>query len=109
MSSISQLSEASAASVSMQVPVYDTNNGQPRKVSLQQVVDLVQENLAGDATAASGPFALSDYSVAELPSASANPQSVVYCSNGDAGNPCLAVSNGTNWLRVALGAAVAAS
>ena len=106
MSSISQLSEASAVSSSMQIPVYDSGNGQPRKVSVQQLQDYLDEN--ADA-AASGPFALADYSVAELPSASANPQSVVYCSNGDAGNPCLAVSNGTNWLRVALGAAVAAS
>lgn len=32
---------------------------------------------------------------------------VVYCSDGAAGGPCLAVANGTNWLRVALGAAVA--
>lgn len=106
MSSINQLSEASTASTSMQVPVYDASNGQPRKVSLQQVVDLVQENLTSDAA---GPFTLADYSVAELPSASANPQSIVYCSNGNSGSPCLAVSNGTSWLRVALGAAVSAS
>lgn len=106
MSSINQLSEASEASLSMQVPVYDTSNGQPRKVSLQQVVDLVQESLDSDA---SGPFALAAYSVAELPSASANAQAIVYCDNGDAGSPCLAVSNGVSWLRVALGAAVSAS
>ena len=106
MSSISQLSEASAVSSSMQIPVYDSGNGQPRKVSVQQLQDYLDEN--ADA-AASGPLALADYSVAELPSASANPQAIVYCSNGDAGSPCLAVSNGTSWLRVALGAAVAAS
>lgn len=35
------------------------------------------------------------------------PRAVVWCSNGDAGSPCLAVSNGTNWLRIALGATVA--
>lgn len=29
--------------------------------------------------------------------------------DGDAGRPCLAVNNGTNWLRVALGSAVSAT
>lgn len=104
MSSINQLSEASEASLSMQVPVYDSGNGQPRKVSMQQVVDLVQDNLTSDST---GPFTLADYSVAELPSALSNPAAIVYCTNGDGGSPCLAVSNGTDWLRIALGAAVA--
>lgn len=109
MSSINQLSEASAASLSMQVPVYDPNNGQPRKVSLQQVVDLVQDNLDSDA---GGPFTLASYTVAELTDdypASSHPSAVVYCSNGDTGSPCLAVSNGTVWKRIALGATVAAS
>jgi hypothetical protein len=32
----------------------------------------------------------------------------VYCTNGNGGVPCLAVSNGTSWLRVALGAAISA-
>ena len=109
MSTINQLSEASAASLSMQVPVYDSANGQPRKVSMQQVVDLVQANLDSDA---GGPFTLATYTVAELAAdypAASHPSAAVYCTNGDAGSPCLAVSNGTSWLRIALGAAVAAS
>lgn len=109
MSSINQLSEASAASLSMQVPVYDTSNGQPRKVSLNQVLELLQANLDSDA---GGPFTLSSYTVAELTDdypASSHPNAIVYCSNGDAGSPCLAVSNGTAWKRIALGATVAAS
>lgn len=106
MSGINQLSEASAVSSSMQIPVYDAGNGQPRKVSVQQLQEYLDAN--ADATA-SGPFGLADYSVEELPSASANPQSIVYCSNGNAGSPCLAVSNGVSWLRVALGAAVSVS
>ena len=32
---------------------------------------------------------------------------IMYCSNGDAGSPCLAIYNGTDWLRIALGAAIA--
>ena len=34
---------------------------------------------------------------------------MIYVSDGDGGNPCLAVDNGTNWLRVNLGSAVSAS
>jgi hypothetical protein len=39
----------------------------------------------------------------------ASPGDVAYCSNGAGGSPCLAVYNGTNWLRVALGAAISAT
>ena len=44
--------------------------------------------------------------VANLPAGEEG--SVVYCSNGDAGSPCLAVHNGTDWKVVALGATVSA-
>jgi hypothetical protein len=51
-----------------------------------------------------GPF-----TIAQLPAASAAPRTVVFVTNGDAGKPCLAVSDGTNWLRASLGAAVSAT
>ena len=108
MSTINQLSEASDVSSSMQIPVYDTGNGQPRKISVQQLLEFVEENLTSDT---STPFRLISATVAELnadyPAASWL-NAVVYCSNGNTGSPCLAVSNGTNWLRIAFGAAVAA-
>lgn len=50
---------------------------------------------------------LPTFTVAGLPAAAANDGRVVRVSNGAAGQPCLAVSNGANWLRVVLGAAVA--
>ena len=34
---------------------------------------------------------------------------VAYCSNGDAGSPCLAVYTGSNWLVVALGSAISST
>jgi hypothetical protein len=34
---------------------------------------------------------------------------MIYVSDGDGGSPCLAVDNGTNWLRVNLGSAVSTS
>ena len=55
-----------------------------------------------------GPI-LPTYTVATLPPAAGNARRVVYCSNGNTGVACLAVSNGTSWLRVVFGAAVAAS
>lgn len=106
MSSINQLCEASEFSTSMQFPVYDQNNGQPRKLSGQALVEGVQAAIDSDA---SGPFKLASYSVAELPSASANAQAIIWCDNGASGLPCLAVSNGVSWLRVTLGAAVSAT
>jgi len=54
-------------------------------------------------------MSLPQIAVASLPAAAAaNLDHVVYCTDGDAGAPCLAVSDGTNWLRIALGAAVSA-
>jgi len=34
---------------------------------------------------------------------------VAYCSDGDAGAKCIAVFNGSDWLRISLGAAIATS
>jgi hypothetical protein len=34
---------------------------------------------------------------------------IVYVSDGDGGNPCMAVDNGTNWVRVNLGSAVSST
>lgn len=57
-----------------------------------------------------GPVKLRPYTVANRPTAnSENESSIIYVRNGDGGNPCLAVSNGTAWLRCVLGAEVAAS
>lgn len=57
------------------------------------------------------PVRLPSYTVATAPAAAFETAtgSVIYVSDGDAGNPCLAVSNGTSWLRVSLGAAISAT
>lgn len=52
---------------------------------------------------------LDSFAVAGVPAASANAGKLIHVSNGAAGSPCLAYSNGTNWLRITLGAAVAAA
>ena len=106
MTQINQLSEASEVSSGMQIPVYDPGNGQPRKVSVNQLTEYIQDNLVSDA---SEPFRMFSGTVAALNAdypASSWTGAVVYCTNGDSGSPCLAVSNGLAWKRLALGATI---
>lgn len=53
------------------------------------------------------------YTVGTAPTASSYTGGLIYVSNGDAGSPCLAYSNGTNWIRTGTtsndGSAIAAS
>ena len=56
-----------------------------------------------------GRVGLKSYTVAGLPTAVGKTGQVVYVSNGDSGSACIAVSNNTSWLRIALGAAVSGS
>lgn len=52
---------------------------------------------SGDVT---GAIKVPTYTVAGAPSAASLAGTVIYVSNGAAGAPVLAFSNGTNWLRV---------
>lgn len=61
------------------------------------------------APAFTGASILPTYAVATLPAAASSSGMLVICSDGDAGSPCLALCNGTAWLRIVLGAAVATS
>lgn len=45
------------------------------------------------------PVPLPSFAVAGLPAASAWAGHIAYSPDGAGGNPCLVVSNGTNWLR----------
>ena len=47
-----------------------------------------------------GAVQVPTYTVAGAPSAASIKGTVIYVSNGAAGSPVLAFSNGTNWLRV---------
>ena len=72
-------------------------------------------NLTGNVTGdIIGDVTPNSYTVAQLEDgttlpADENENKVVVCSNGDGGDLCLAISDGTDWLRVAVGAAVAIS
>ena len=60
-------------------------------------------------------ISLTPRTVSQLTVLTANEGDIAYCSNGDAGNPCLAVckgtsdSNGTEWFRISLGTQIAIS
>jgi hypothetical protein len=51
---------------------------------------------------------MENYTVAGLPT-NGTPGRIVYVTDGDGGNPCMAVDDGTNWVRINLGSAVDAT
>ena len=61
------------------------------------------------ALAAKQPLTGNTFTVATLPAAASNVGRTVYVSNGSAGSPSAAISDGTNWKVIALGATVSAS
>jgi len=66
-----------------------------------------QNGFSGDVT---GAIKVPTYTVAGAPSAStAGAGTVIYVSNGAAGSPILAFSDGTNWKRSDTGGTIASS
>lgn len=65
-------------------------------------VGAVTGNVAGAVT-------LPTYTVAGVPTAASNARTLIYVSNGAAGSPVVAFSDGTNWLRCDTLAAISAS
>ena len=51
---------------------------------------------------------LENFTVSTLPTNGTTGR-IVFVSNGDGGDRCLAVDNGTNWLRINLGSAVSST
>lgn len=62
-----------------------------------------------DEVTAAGPINLARFTVATVPAAASFLGAIIYVSNGAAGAPVVAFSNGTNWLRVDTLAAIAAA
>ena len=56
-----------------------------------------------------GSVVLPTYTVAGVPAAASNARALIYVSNGAAGSPVVAFSDGTNWLRCDTLAAISAS
>ena len=55
------------------------------------------------------PRKLPSYTVANAPAAASWGGSLIYVTNGAAGSPMVAFSNGTNWLRVDTATAISAT
>lgn len=102
MTTINELTTQDTIVGSDQLVFYSTVNGQTRKAPASAFLTYIEDGL--DDTLE--PIPLKSYLLADLPSAVANPYAMVYCLNGDAGSACVAVSDGTNWKVVALGATV---
>jgi hypothetical protein len=102
MATINELTTQDTVVGSDQILFYSTVNGQSRKAPMTAVLAYIEDNINTDLE----PVPLKSYLLVDLPSAVANPYAVVYCLNGNAGAACVAVSDGTNWKVVALGATV---
>lgn len=64
----------------------------------------------GCAVDGTGALHLAPFTVATAPSASTvGANAIIYVSNGDAGAKCLAMSDGTDWKRIPLGATISAT
>jgi hypothetical protein len=66
---------------------------------------LITGGVINNATLGGPHLTLVQYSVSSAP-VNAPVARVIYVSDGDGGNPCLAVGNGSAWKRVALGATI---
>ena len=97
--------------------------GSDSKVANTYLPDTITSSFGTDLTVAPATnrtvfqniISLTPRTVSQLAILNANAGDIAYCSNGNAGNPCLAVctgstdSNGTEWFRIALGAQIAIS
>ena len=72
-------------------------------------VNILEVATSITAPAFTGAPVLPTYTVATLPAAASSTGMLAVCSDGDAGSPCLTLCDGTAWLRIVLGAAVATS
>lgn len=68
---------------------------------------MAQSSFTGPVASTNG-FVLPAYTVASAPSAADQTGVIIYVSNGLAGAPTVAVSNGTNWISAA-GTTIAAA
>jgi hypothetical protein len=86
----------------------------PNTIASSAATDLLISP-ATDRTVFENIINLTPRTVNQLALLTANAGDIAYCSNGNAGNPCIAVcngttdSNGTEWFRIALGSQISAT
>lgn len=87
---------APSPSSGYRIALYKISDGSPYSCTLDEALSLL--------------LGVASYSVATAPDAvAAGAGAMIYVTNGNAGSPCVGVSNGTNWKVVALGATISAS
>ena len=89
---ISELNALTAPVKDDLVLISDSSTTETKKITIQNLFKVPSANTANTA-AISSPAA----------------GQVAYVTDGAGGSPCLAVYNGSNWLRITLGAAIASS
>lgn len=90
----------------------NTNTGTPSITSTSDL-NLMADTVAGEINLTASNvninsfLQLKSYTTIQLLTVTGTPGQLIYVSDGDGGNPCMAVWDGTKWARVILGAAVA--
>jgi hypothetical protein len=101
---ITAVSELSSSDGNTTVRIYNVPSIE-FKVNDQILANLTTSNVFNISTAHS--LQLPNYTVAQANAlANVSDGQLIYVSNGDTGNPCLAVYSGGDWKRVALGATI---
>ena len=89
---VSELNALTAPVKDDRVLISDSSTTEKKKITIQNLFKVPSANTANTA-AISSPAA----------------GQVAYVTDGAGGSPCLAVYNGSSWLRITLGAAIASS
>jgi len=78
-------------------------------LGIQSTQDLILTPGSGYSVNIQDVLNLNPKTTAELEALTSAEGDIAYCSDGDTGSKCFAVYNGTNWLRISLGTAIASS
>lgn len=90
----------------MAVNINDNSSGDITAAELRAVLASICDVVDGITVGGSGTLTLQSYTVATLPAASSNTNTFIHVQDGNSGNPCIAYSDGVNWLRIVPGASV---